>query len=60
MQTRKRAHSGATIKKNGRWGVFEAAMSFPPRELPTKREVIERLLNLPDYRTLGATSNVVQ
>ena len=41
MLTRKRAYFGATIKKMHGSEVFEAATSFPPRILPTKREVIE-------------------
>ena len=40
--------------------VFKAAPSFPPEELPTKGQVIERMLNFPDYRTLGAARNVAQ
>ena len=38
--------------------VFEATMSFPPEKLRIKRQVIERMLNFPDYRTLDAASNV--
>ena len=60
MLTRKRAHSGATIKKMHGGEVFEAATLFPPGELPTKKQVIERMLNFPDYRTLGAARNVAQ
>ena len=40
--------------------VFKAAPSFPPGELPTKGQAIERMLNFPDYRTLGAARNVAQ
>ena len=47
MLTRKRAHSGATIKKMHGGEVFEAATLFPPGELPTKKQVIERMLNFP-------------
>ena len=32
---------------------FKAA-NFPPGELPTKRQVIERMLIFPDFRTLSA------
>ena len=38
--------------------VFEAATSFPPGKLRIKRQVIERMLNFPDYRTLDAARNV--
>ena len=34
--------------------VFEAATSFPPGKLPIKKQVIERMLNFPDYQTLGS------
>ena len=40
--------------------VFEAATRFLPGKLPIKRQVIEQVLNFPDYRTLGAARNVVQ
>ena len=40
--------------------VSEAATSFPPGQLPIKRQVIERMLNFSDYRTLGAAINVGQ
>ena len=40
--------------------VFEAATLFPAEKLPMKRQVIEQMLNFPDYRTLGAARNVAQ
>ena len=55
----KRSHSHATIKEC--WvEKFEATMSFPPQKLPIKRQIIEQMLNFPDYRTLGAARNVAQ
>ena len=40
--------------------VFEAATSFPPGKLQKKRQAIERMLNFPNYQTLGAAKNVAQ
>ena len=58
MLTRKRAYSGAVIKKLHCGEIFEAVKLFPPGELLTKRHVIERLLDLPDFRTLSAARKV--
>ena len=41
MLTRKRAYSGAVMKKFYSGEVFKAANSFPPGELPTNKQVIE-------------------
>ena len=40
--------------------VFEAAASFPLGKLLIKRQAIERMLNFPDYRTLGSARNVTK
>ena len=60
MLTRKRAYSGAVIKKLHCGEIFEAVKLFPPGELPTKRHVIERMLDLPDFRTLSAAREVAK
>ena len=39
--------------------VFEVATLFPLGKLPIKRQVIERMLNFPDFRTLGGARNDV-
>ena len=39
---------------------FEAATAFLPGKLPIERQVIERMLNFPDYQTLCAARNVAQ
>ena len=51
MLTRKRAYSGVVIKQLHCGEIFEAVKLFPPGELPTKRHVIKRMLDLPDFRT---------
>ena len=48
MLSRKQAQSVPPLKMRGK-EVFEATTSFPPRELPPNKEVIERMLNFPDY-----------
>ena len=60
MLTRKRAYSGAVIKKLHCGEIFKAVKLFPPGELPTKRHVIERMLDLPDFRTLSAAREVAK
>ena len=40
--------------------VFKAGTSFPQGKLPIKRHVIERMLNIPNHRRLGAARNVAQ
>ena len=60
MLTRKRAYSGAVIKKLHCGEIFEPVKLFPPGELPTKRHVMERMLDLPDFRTLSAAREVAK
>ena len=60
MLTRKRAYSSAIIKKLHCGEIFEAVKLFPPGELPTKRHVIERMLDLPNFRTLSAAREVAK
>ena len=60
MLTRKKAYSDAVIKKLHCGEIFEAVKLFPPGELPTKRQVIERMLDLPDFRTLSAAREVAK
>ena len=56
MLTRKRAYSGAVIKKLHCGEIFEAVKLFLPGELLTKRHVID----LPDFRTLSAAREVAK
>ena len=51
---------GAVIKKLHCGEIFEAVKLFPPGELPTKRHVIEQMLDLPDFRTLSAAREVAK
>ena len=60
MLTRKRAYSGAVIKKLHCGEIFEAVKLFPPGELPMKRHVIEQMLDLADFRTLSAAREVAK
>ena len=58
MLTKKRAYSSAVMKKLYCGEVFKAADSFHPGELPTNRQVIERMLIFSDFRTLSAAREV--
>ena len=60
MLSRKRAYSGAVIKKLHCGEIFEAVRLFPPGEMPTKRHVIEQMLDLPDFRLLSAAREVAK
>ena len=59
MLTKKRAYPGAVIKKLHCKEVFKAANSFPQKELPTNRQVLEQMLVFPDFRTPSAAREVV-
>ena len=59
MFIRKSVYSGAVVQTLHFEEVFKAANSFSPGELPTNRQVIERMLTFLNFGTLSATRKVV-
>ena len=58
MLTRKRSNSNAPCKKLYGGEIYQSSDNFPPGLLPTKRQVIEHMLNFNHFRKLN-TARIV-
>ena len=55
-----RRRSSSTVKTLHSGHTFTSRSSFPPGVLPTKRQVIERILHLKNFRTEKAANDIAK